>query len=102
MIRDRIVVGIRNSALSLKLQMDAELTLEKAVRAARETEAVKKQQPLLRSDFQEVKAEKTVGQVKKQSKWKPQKSTPPKKVTPLRKPQKSQVCGRCGKAPVHS
>lgn len=102
MIRDRIVVGIRNSALSLKLQMDAELPLEKAVRAARETEAVKKQQPLLRSDFQKVKAEKTVGQVKKQSKWKPQKSTPPKKVTPPRKPQKSQACGRCGKAPVHS
>ena len=30
MLRDRIVVGLRNQALSKKLQMDPELTLEKA------------------------------------------------------------------------
>ena len=30
MLRDRIVVGLRNRALSKKLQMDPELTLEKA------------------------------------------------------------------------
>ena len=30
MIRDRLVVGIRNNSLSEQLQMDAELTLEKA------------------------------------------------------------------------
>ena len=33
MIRDRLVVGIRNNSLSEQLQMDAELTLEKAKKA---------------------------------------------------------------------
>ena len=32
MIRDRLVVGIRDNALSQRLQMDSELTLEKAKR----------------------------------------------------------------------
>ena len=35
MIRDRIVVGIRNAPLSEKLQLDSELTLEKAVTQVR-------------------------------------------------------------------
>ena len=38
MIRDRIVVG-----LSEKLQLDSDLTLEKAVKLAQQSEAVKKQ-----------------------------------------------------------
>lgn len=50
MIRDRIVVSIRDSSLSEKLQLDADLTLSKAVRHAREAEAVKRQQPLLRGE----------------------------------------------------
>ena len=53
LIRDRIVVGLRDSKLSEKLQLDADLTLEKAVTAARQTEDVKKQQAALRSDFQD-------------------------------------------------
>ena len=48
LIRDRIVVGIRNQSLSEKMQLDETLTLEKAARMARESEAVKKQQPQLR------------------------------------------------------
>ena len=44
MIRDRLVVGLRNAALSEKL---------KATNAARQSESIKKQQSLLRSDFQE-------------------------------------------------
>ena len=79
------MVGICNSALSVKsnlnqinqiksnqiksqpvkLQMDADLTLDKAVRAARETESVTQQQKLLRSDFQEAKP---LGYVRQQSK----------------------------------
>lgn len=53
MIRDRIVVGLTDSALSEKLQMDAELTLLKATAAVREREAIKKQQVLMKKDFQE-------------------------------------------------
>ena len=43
MIRDRIVVGIINAKLSEKLQLDAELTLEKAVTQARQAETVRQQ-----------------------------------------------------------
>eukprot|EP00731_Ephydatia_muelleri_P034154 Em0049g1a len=48
MVRDRIVVGIRDSQLSEKLQMDPNLTLEKAVAQSRQAESVKKQQAIIR------------------------------------------------------
>lgn len=44
MIRDRLVVGIRDSNLSERLQLDLNLTLEKAKKAIRQREAVKEQQ----------------------------------------------------------
>ena len=44
MLRDRLVVGIKDVALSQKLQMDAHLTLEKAKTAIRQKEAVYEQQ----------------------------------------------------------
>ena len=48
MIRDRLVVGIRDTALSERLQTDAELTLEKAKKTIRQREAVHEQQCLLK------------------------------------------------------
>ena len=48
LIRDRLVVGLRDAALLERLQMDPGLTLEKAVTSARQKEAVRKQQPLLK------------------------------------------------------
>ena len=48
MLRDRIVVGIRDSATSQKLQMDPELTLEKAMNTVRQKAAVKEQQGQLK------------------------------------------------------
>ena len=47
MIRDRIVVGIRDKALSESLQMDAKLTLDDAKRRARQREAVSGQQGMI-------------------------------------------------------
>ena len=44
MIRDRLVVGIRDRHLSERLQLDSELTLEKAKRAIRQSGAVQGQQ----------------------------------------------------------
>ena len=44
MIRDRLVVGIQDTALSERLQMDADLTLEKAKKTIRQREAVQEQQ----------------------------------------------------------
>lgn len=49
MIRDRIVVGVKDATLSEKMQLESTLTLEKAVKMARESESVKKQQEVIRS-----------------------------------------------------
>ena len=50
MIRDRLVVGLRDATLSEKLQLDSKLTLEKAVMKVRQAEAVRQQQPIVRGD----------------------------------------------------
>ena len=43
MLRDRLVVGIRDKAMSEKLQLQADLTLESAKKSIRQREAVKEQ-----------------------------------------------------------
>ena len=48
MIRDRIVVGLLDDGLSEKMQLDPNLTLERAVSMARQSEAVHKQQGIVR------------------------------------------------------
>ncbi|GBM05999.1 hypothetical protein AVEN_49390-1 [Araneus ventricosus] len=47
LIRDRIVVGIRDKNLSKKLQLDADLTLTKVIERVRLSEVVKEQQEKL-------------------------------------------------------
>ena len=49
-LRDRLVVGIRDAALSESLRMDADLTLEKAKKAVRQKEVVKEQHLQLQGD----------------------------------------------------
>ena len=44
MIRDRLVIGIRHSALMEKLELDATLTLKSAKKSIRQKEAVHEQQ----------------------------------------------------------
>ena len=50
MLRDRIVVGIRDTSLSERLQMDDKLTLEKAKKMVRQKEAVSQHGQELRGD----------------------------------------------------
>ena len=50
LIRDRLVVGILDKQLSEKLQLDVDLTLEKAIIRARQKETIRKQQTVLRTD----------------------------------------------------
>ena len=103
MIRDRIVVGIRDATLSFKLQLEDKLILEKAITQVREAETIKKQQPLLRGERQE-KTEATV----------PVSSIQKKASKQLRawkgsggcnqlasRPNNRFVCSRCGKSPPH-
>lgn len=52
LIRDRLVVGLADTQLSEKLQLNAELTLEAAVTAARNSETIKQQQKDLRPQQQ--------------------------------------------------
>ena len=50
LIRDRIVVGIRDKALSKQMQVDPNLTLDKAKWELRQREAVQEQQRVLKCD----------------------------------------------------
>ena len=47
LLRDRLVVGIRDSALSSTLQLDSDLTLEKAKTTIRQSEAMRESQRVL-------------------------------------------------------
>ena len=48
MICNHLVVGLHDASVSLKLQMDPDLTLKKAVIAASQSETIKKQQSVVR------------------------------------------------------
>ena len=91
MIRDQIVIGIRDGRLAEKLQLDAALTLDKAVTEARQSEAVKKQQSTVR--------EGSAGQPAGVSEVRRQHGYKPKHYGEQVKPSAS--CPRCGKSPIH-
>ena len=79
LIRDRIVVGIRDASLSERLQMDLELVLEKAKTVIQQREAVRKQQVTIKGDRLEApQLLEAVGQ-KNQNGTEKQTSTPPQK-----------------------
>ena len=87
MVRDRIVVGIRDGHLSEKMQMDPELTLDKAVNLARQSEAIKKQQVTMRGAGDDLQIEPIKGSKfhNKKKPWQTKQLVQP------------QVCTRCGK-----
>ena len=99
MIRDQIVVGIRDANLSMKLQMIPDLDLEKAVAAARLSEAVRQQQGVVRGDpsvVDNVDSYKKRKNVQNKGSNQKQHSIP----SPAQ-PPRSHKCIRCGKSPVH-
>ena len=102
MIRDRLVVGLRDAVLSEKLQMDPDLSLQKAISTARQSEAVKMQQSVVRGDSRTnvdaIRAKQHYVKPKPQ----PKKGQPkaPNPHTRVELPQKT--CIRCGRAPFHS
>ena len=50
MVCDRIVVGLKDKTLSEKLQLEADLTLEKAINQARQKELIRRQQGFIRQE----------------------------------------------------
>ena len=110
LIRDRIVVGILDVKLSEKLQLDHELTLEKAVTQARQSESVKKQQVLMRPDLdKEVNAVNRKQFPKKKKKFHKQQDRSQQQRSQQqqyntgqnRQQAQTNVCTRCG-GPKHS
>ena len=79
MIRDRIVIGIRDIKLSERLQLDPKLTLEIAVTSARQAESVHQQQSLLRGE--EMKQSPSIGSVRAKRRRIVQKGSQPKEGT---------------------
>ena len=87
LIRDCLVVGIRDVTLSERLQTDEALTLEKAKKLARQREAVKEQQSILKHDETNLDYIRGKG------------STPKVSDKQLKASQSSgSKCMRCGKA----
>ena len=80
LIRDRIVVGIKDASLSERLQMDPELTLEKAKTVVQRRETVREQQVTIkRVRLEAPQLLEAVGQKNQKGikRYKKQTSTPP-------------------------
>ena len=91
LIQDKLVVGICDNALSEHLQMEAELTLDKAKRLIHQWEAVKEQQATLKLP---VKEETILDSVASRGPRRKLPALPPQAV---KQTPKHQVCKRCGK-----
>ena len=99
LIRDRIVVGIRNASLSQRLMQDDKLTLDKAIKEAKSSELVKHHHNILQGDGEDGRINclhKSKGRNKLKS---PENSMGDGTFKPS-EAGKSQ-CYRCGKSPVH-
>ena len=98
MIRDRLVVGIRGSALSQRLQLDAGLTLEKAKKNVRQRGAVGEQQQVLRGPTDADPSLNELHRQRRDTRWKGTSSRYKKSFNRTMAPQ-TIPCGRCGKEP---
>ena len=102
MIRDRIVVGIRDQALSQRMQIDPDLTLEKAKTSVRQREAVKEQQAVLgKTAPTSAKLETSVDFVRKGKAKNFKPATLHKTFSPASQPLQHHKCTRCGRS-AHS
>lgn len=97
MLRDRLVVGIRDVGLSDKLQTDPDLTLERAKRMIRQKEAAREH----RRELHEDKKEAPLGSVvanRRFSNRTPGRARPQNKGAPSGQKTKATECSKCGKA----
>ena len=95
MLRDRIVVGIQDQALSQRMQMDPELTLEKAKTFTRQKEAIREQQLMLESTTKTTTSVDQVQRLHQKGKRTQSHSFKP----PPARPPSSKLCMRCRRGP---
>ena len=93
MIRDRLVVGIRDVRLSQKIQLDSKLTLETAKKTIRQSEAVHEQQHELHG---EAKPSTNLDALHPQRSQKPRHRIDHGGGRRPNRPETAQ-CGRCGR-----
>ena len=97
MICNRILVEIRYSTLSLRLQLNEKLTLDDTVTQAREAELIKEQQPL-RGEQKE--ATNSTASVSTEQKRRRQDHGPRMKKGPgCKRATRGQACTRCIRSP---
>ena len=105
MIRDRLVVGLGSAVLSEKLQLDSELTLEKAVTQAHLQEAVKLQQSVVRvgTRMKPDTPVSVVSQVEPHQQSGGRANRPRESRGPrtLSNNQSNGACSKCGLTPLH-
>ena len=89
MARDRIVVGLKDKTLSEKLQLGADLSLERAINQARQKELVRKQQEINRQEG--TSSSSNVDRVKSNRPRPKDKFKTSNEVE-----DRNQTCGRCG------
>jgi hypothetical protein len=95
MVRDRLVVGLRDSKLSEKLQLDATLTLDSAITVVRQSESVHMQQAVVRNEEDKrLPVGNLEGKKKPRSSFKREYST-------KKPPAPQSRCTRCGRSPYH-
>jgi len=94
LIRDRLVVGIRDESLSERLQIESDLTLEKAKKFVRQREAIQQQQSILKGNKDTFEA-MYVNRNKPPGKG--QKRLPTTSKQAITTPAQTKACRRCGK-----
>lgn len=96
------MVGIRDEALSEKLQLDPGLTLEKAKKLVRQREAVHEQQQVLKEEPSGTMEEMRVNPGRKPRNWQQSRQQQNRQQRPWQHPhwqQQQQQCSRCGRGP---
>lgn len=106
LVRDRIVVGLADTRLSERMQMEENLTLQKAVDMARQSEEMKRQQTALRSEagnVMQVDANSMDRLIQKGRRYENQRHTkqkwPRQQMQFKEKHTKSGHCYKCGGPP---
>ena len=101
MIRDRLVIGIRDGQLSERLQMESDLTLQKAEKLVRQRAAVSQQQQALKTPVENKPQLESIKQQRRAIKTRQPRLPPPQKRSAPSQPRahaEIPKCRRCGKS----